>query len=1478
MQNGLLTQAERYRRKQNRRRVWLRIVSALACVVVFCTTYALILPAITLEENVSCGMEEHRHDDGCYETRLICVYDESTAEEPPVEEPVAEEPPVEETVVEETVVEETVMIVHDHTDECYEEQKNLSCELEESDGHVHDESCFEQEQTLICEEEHDHTDECYETAESCVCGMEEGDGAHTHGVECYESESVLVCDIPEVTYETKTVTYDVPEPVETVPETPAPTETPAPHVHTDECYETVLVCGKTEHKHSLACYSDPYADVESESVWERSMSGVELTGVWADDLIAIAESQLGYHESTSNYEVREDGQSTKGITRYGQWYGDAYGDWCAMFVSFCLYYADIPKTAMPYEAACQRWIDELSKQEWDFYRPADEYEPVKGDLIFFDWDDDGRADHVGLIQTVEDDKLTTIEGNSSNSVRVNEYLPDDDRIQGYGVLPENPEPPVPETDAATDMAAGSEEPILPDGETISAVLYTDETCQELLDDGTVIELTGEFPQDAQVWAYPAAVETEMQVLCAWDISVRLADGSPFETEEPATFAAVVQSPLFSEMEVNTEPQVYRLAESGEPEPVPSESDETGVRFETDGASAFAVVSAAREITADEPEPEQTPETVSLSEDLLYENESFSMILHVEGEAILPVAETQESDSDAPDESDESEETDEAAEPAALSESGDRNETDEATEPDEPAETDEPDEPEEPADTDTPDEPDAAEPAEGALTVAVTEMTAEEQEYQQIESELNEGFTDGLLELSVLSLEFYWQGVPLDVSACDITAKITPQTQVMEMAEAAVAEMAADAAPEAETGVVFALMDATADGTEELDSAMVETFDGETPVLTASVNSGGLLAVAAATTANPKFTVQYYAWLDVAADSSKSSISLDVIDTSGKVLPQNGTTPALKKLYLIQEEGSSKYKVETVSTLTQVYETHEYQYIISPNLTYFNLLYENGHYSISKIWVLKEGKDAASVNEGDWNVYDPATTHFTNRRESVKEGVVLITDGTVIRLVFGTTGSTYTNAVNFYDYDITDDGTHTAQRGINSASNYSGSGAKLAFGNTNTDTGLEAQLWNGNALNRYNDENNQNYTNGNGYKGCTFGLASHLSGGKIQYSGGVIAPNLFNDGAATGKTSYDSGQYTLNFQRVSDTYTLSSVNGAGTSGLQYFNNPGYGTTLHTHIWTNNFWPMDSVSNKDGHTGEVGNLGTYTGATKTGSFPVSDDGVAHNNMFGMTYTVNFTMSEDYVGPLEYYFFGDDDMWVFLDGTLVCDIGGVHSSVGEYVNLWDYIEKGSTGSHTLSFFYTERGLSGSTCYMQFTLPSVSSITPEQNTGLLRVEKQVVGAMDSDEEFHFEIKFTDANGNNLPDDYSYTRYTANGEVVKQDVIIFDGGSFDLKAGEYIIVNYLPYGTRYTVTETNAPYYKVSYQIDGRQSVDGYTAEGQISSGKNASVVYTNTAMAVLPSTGGAGTLPYTTGGFLLMMAALLLLKKRRKGEHSTS
>ena len=353
-------------------------------------------------------------------------------------------------------------------------------------------------------------------------------------------------------------------------------------------------------------------------------------------------------------------------------------------------------------------------------------------------------------------------------------------------------------------------------------------------------------------------------------------------------------------------------------------------------------------------------------------------------------------------------------------------------------------------------------------------------------------------------------------------------------------------------------------------------------------------------------------------------------------------------------------------------------------------------------------------------------------------------------------------------------------------------------------GLENESWNGNTLNQYNHS-------GNGLQGCTFGLVTGLdSNGHIHICDGVDAPNLFDDGSATGKSTYTD--WSLGFNRVGDTYTLSSVNGANLDGLEYFNNPQTpGKDPYTHIWTNNFWPMDGRPGKDGLTGYYNDRGEYSGSDGNKLYPVSDDGQDHNNMFGMQYTLEFELTEDYVGPLEYYFFGDDDMWVFLDGRLVCDIGGVHSSVGAYVNLWDYIAKGDAGKHTLKFYYTERGLSGSTCYMQFTLPSVSSVTPEYQNGQLKVAKEVQGAAaDLDEEFEFEIEIRMTQ--DVEDsDYSIERYSPNGTRLESSLLTDGKGTFKLKADEYVIIDFLQYGTQYRITETDCPGYTVTTSVNDK-------------------------------------------------------------------
>ncbi|MGN0355590.1 MAG: hypothetical protein ACI4EI_11025, partial [Muricoprocola sp.] len=329
MDEKLLEQVEKYEKNRKHWKRWQKLVGALACIVVFCTTYALILPAITMERTTYCGYEEHTHSDACYSRELICDYPEESTEQ--------------------------TAASHQHTDACYTEEKKLVCGMEESEGHTHTEDCKHTEQVLVCNvpesEGHTHSESCYNDAGELICGKEESEG-HQHTEACYETQVTYTCGKEESVghqhtdscYETeKVLTCDLEETSEQDSE-----ET---HVHTDSCYEEVFTCEKEEHTHTLSCYSNPEADVETAKVWERTLP-MGLSGVWAEDVLAVAKSQIGYQESTKNYQVEEDGTTKKGYTRYGAWYGDPYGDWCAMFVSFCLNYANVPRNEIPLDSNC----------------------------------------------------------------------------------------------------------------------------------------------------------------------------------------------------------------------------------------------------------------------------------------------------------------------------------------------------------------------------------------------------------------------------------------------------------------------------------------------------------------------------------------------------------------------------------------------------------------------------------------------------------------------------------------------------------------------------------------------------------------------------------------------------------------------------------------------------------------------------------------------------------------------------------------------------------------------------------------------------------------------------------------------------------------------------------------------------------------------------------------------------------------------
>ena len=336
---------------------------------------------------------------------------------------------------------------HVHTESCYSIGRHLVCGLEENPGHHHSEACRAPVRgELLCPDitgDHVHGDACYAWSDELICGLEEGEGAHTHGEACYEEEKVLVCGYEDTApLEEEAVSVETELPPEPDEAADAEAEENEDGAQTEEIIfgpgDGMSSALQWERELCFADVSDPTADVEDETDWWRMFCDMELSGNWAEDLVMVAESQLGYTESELNFSD-EDPWNPHGYTRYGAWYGIPYGEWCAMFISFCMYYAEIPSDFVPYNCHCSEWVRELSER--GMYRNWDEgYAPKRGDLIFFDFDQDEKAEHVGIITGIDDNRgwIYTIEGNRYNYVESFILTKYDYSIIGYGELPDNP--------------------------------------------------------------------------------------------------------------------------------------------------------------------------------------------------------------------------------------------------------------------------------------------------------------------------------------------------------------------------------------------------------------------------------------------------------------------------------------------------------------------------------------------------------------------------------------------------------------------------------------------------------------------------------------------------------------------------------------------------------------------------------------------------------------------------------------------------------------------------------------------------------------------------------------------------------------------------------------------------------------------------------------------------------------------------------
>lgn len=239
---------------------------------------------------------------------------------------------------------------------------------------------------------------------------------------------------------------------------------------------------------------------------------------------------------------------------------------------------------------------------------------------------------------------------------------------------------------------------------------------------------------------------------------------------------------------------------------------------------------------------------------------------------------------------------------------------------------------------------------------------------------------------------------------------------------------------------------------------------------------------------------------------------------------------------------------------------------------------------------------------------------------------------------------------------------------------------------------------------------------------------------------------------------------------------------------------------------------------------------TNQSNTPCFAPFGSDTAHNKYsFGMNLGAEFYMPKD--GKVNnqdmvFDFTGDDDVWVFIDGVLVLDLGGIHQALDGSINFATgkitYDKPQSNGNspaatiaeafskagekwdstpyktHHLSFFYLERGDGGSNCKIKFNLP----VKPSK---AIDIEKETLGTIDANEKFQFQLF---VNGSSTPYQGKYSVYNVyTNQVVQSDAQTGNNGVIMLAKGQFARVqsdNFTD-ATMYKVRELNSSDYTVS-------------------------------------------------------------------------
>lgn len=325
----------------------------------------------------------------------------------------------------------------------------------------------------------------------------------------------------------------------------------------------------------------------------------------------------------------------------------------------------------------------------------------------------------------------------------------------------------------------------------------------------------------------------------------------------------------------------------------------------------------------------------------------------------------------------------------------------------------------------------------------------------------------------------------------------------------------------------------------------------------------------------------------------------------------------------------------------------------------------------------------------------------NGTSTVQPGEFNVAQDATVKVYYEPVTVNFAGAPTFYDYTVKAGSNYS----INQPSNY----GKNKDSNTKLTMGEAKQNYSEYQYNWLKDSLSVNTWTGSAavIKGLLKGLDAD---GNVEFN--YPDPGFFTNSDLLAGNSTDNylrkvyRDYTLNFDRSGDTYTLTGVtDGNGKNVTEQYNLDKNGKS------GADFFPLDSVRS------------SYEKAyTRKQDSPLPEDNKIHNYYFGMRYDIKFKLG-DYIGPLSYSFTGDDDMWVVLDGKqVVIDLGGIHNAATSTVDLWKYLlntnqdktqltDEQKKAEHTLTILYMERGAGASNCYMNFTIPNarISQVTTD-------------------------------------------------------------------------------------------------------------------------------------------------------------------------